>query len=1505
MDDCVFCSKSLGNGEQTTKLGAKGCDGISKANDLRQADISVAPGQVVHTNCRKDFCSQLSIERDNRKRDCTGGSSVTVRARRSASSAFHYSEHCLFCGTPDKYQGRQKTHKLIPVRTMDFQKKVTERCVERNDAWSETVKARVDFVQDLHAADAVYHNICSINFRTGKQIPHQFLTVPSKRPKYGRPADDTRNDAFIKVAEYLKANDEEQTTIPDLIEKMGEFLAGTDCTPYGFTYMKECIQKHFGQDIIIAEINGKENVVTFRHRASAIIHEFHQMPKETSSEAEKMRLIKTAAKLITSDVKSVEQSIDMYPGSTEMSSTEEAMSFLPESLKLLLQTLFVGRDADRKVGSLGQAIMQAIRPRVLLPPLQIGLGVQMHHHFASKFLIDMLHAHGYCSSYREIQRYERSAAVALGTDIPNYRPEQVIQYMADNVDHNIRTIDGLNTFHGMGMIASVTPGTRTSTRVPRVSVTLKDVLAVGRINIRHLTSPCDGLHTLRYEVLQDEMEKDRSTNLDLLWKLSLILRSPRPAWSGMMQAVHTGVHPGQSAVFLLPMIDMNSSDPTCIYSTLTFLSEHAKQYNAKVIITFDQPLWWKALTIIESQSEGSDLRKIVLRLGGFHTLMSFLGSIGNIMSGSGLRSVLELVYAENTVTHMLSGKAYDRAIRGHLLVDAALNTLLSERILGTLVPTGSQAKDDGPQGTVGDDEPSEDEIMQSLDDAQVATDPHDTESGAQSVGAGPVDLCELRDLYDSLMKGEASTEDIISAPVLDSVRDIMNVARQSMKDLRTAQLWLQYMDMINILRTFLRSERTGDWRLHMHALHDMLPYLAAAGHNLYTKSIYVYLQRLAQLSIQHPEVHHQFQNGYHVVRRSDRYWAGLSTDLLIEQVLMRSVKTTGGLTRGRGMSESQRITWLLSTPLCAEVNLALQDYTSVQYGTSDQHKEQRAARQARDTDDTHKLIGYLSSKDPFGNDPTLQSIDTGITAGDSVNADQAASVGRKILDGMVDKKVLDHTFKKNNQVVTFDTRSSVKTGKESVLIDPQLLFQRLSTAGSRCDDLTDVFKYELCSYPPALFQTIDILLEADKPALAEAIWKQLPLAVRNTVLPQNVQYVLDGGALLHRIPWNSGETYEGICSHYVRYVGDRYGNAVIVFDGYVRAPSTKDVAHSRRVRSHSSPLVNFTKDMVCTMKKDDFLGNQTNKQRFINLLSDNLQRQHNDVLHAKADADVLIVETTIACANTKDTVLVGDDTDLLVLLCSRAGPTSHNLFFRPEPKLTSRRQAKCWNIEQVQKTVGRNVCDKLLVAHGLLGCDTTSRLYSIGKSAALKKLNSSAYFSGLLATFNTPGASKEDVMTAGENALVCLYNGQPGETLDILRHQRFCKKVSTSTVRVEPRTLPPTSASAKQHCLRVYVQVQQWQGVGMEANGWGWAIRDERMVPVMTEMKPAPDYLLDAIHCGCKADCSTQRCSCRKYNLECSSACSECKGLHCSNVTLPEPESDPEEEYALVGDEDE
>ncbi len=92
----------------------------------------------------------------------------------------------------------------------------------------------------------------------------------------------------------------------------------------------------------------------------------------------------------------------------------------------------------------------------------------------------------------------------------------------------------------------------------------------------------------------------------------------------------------------------------------------------------------------------------------------------------------------------------------------------------------------------------------------------------------------------------------------------------------------------------------------------MLPYFAASEHTLYAK--YLYLQMMQELPQTHPDVYRIFQEGYHVVSRSNRYWAGLSTDLIIEQVLMRSGKTSGGLTIRTGMTETEKYVWLLFLP---------------------------------------------------------------------------------------------------------------------------------------------------------------------------------------------------------------------------------------------------------------------------------------------------------------------------------------------------------------------------------------------------------------------------------------------------------------------------------------------------------------------------------------------------------------------------------------------------------------
>lgn len=73
---------------------------------------------------------------------------------------------------------------------------------------------------------------------------------------------------------------------------------------------------------------------------------------------------------------------------------------------------------------------------------------------------------------------------------------------------------------------------------------------------------------------------------------------------------------------------------------------------------------------------------------------------------------------------------------------------------------------------------------------------------------------------------------------MESVRSNIssNGRRNPYKTITLPKLWLQYTDMIDILRKFIKAERTGHWLQHLEALSEMLLYMIASGHNLYTKS---------------------------------------------------------------------------------------------------------------------------------------------------------------------------------------------------------------------------------------------------------------------------------------------------------------------------------------------------------------------------------------------------------------------------------------------------------------------------------------------------------------------------------------------------------------------------------------------------------------------------------------------------------------------------------------------
>ena len=84
---------------------------------------------------------------------------------------------------------------------------------------------------------------------------------------------------------------------------------------------------------------------------------------------------------------------------------------------------------------------------------------------------------------------------------------------------------------------------------------------------------------------------------------------------------------------------------------------------------------------------------------------------------------------------------------------------------------------------------------------------------------------------------------------------------------------------------------------------------------------------MQDLKMSNPIVYQHFLDGFHVVRRTDRDWAGLSTDFVIEQELMRNLKTSGGLTRGAfrgGFTETQLQQWVLSRPTCLGIHSDMQ-----------------------------------------------------------------------------------------------------------------------------------------------------------------------------------------------------------------------------------------------------------------------------------------------------------------------------------------------------------------------------------------------------------------------------------------------------------------------------------------------------------------------------------------------------------------------------------------------------
>ena len=184
------------------------------------------------------------------------------------------------------------------------------------------------------------------------------------------------------------------------------------------------------------------------------------------------------------------------------------------------------------------------RPKSIMCPVVFGLGVQLEKSFGSKWLVNHMHRLGYSVSYDEVLRYKQSAIesnVELTSTVED--GPSFCQWVADNVDHNLVTLTGKGTFHGMGVISvsslDMIRDLAVTTLKERMKVS-ESVKGKGIPLVDYHGRSHYGLLNLKFKSIK-QLSMVQSNPLEVsyntIWQCSWFFGASNANWSGYMQSI--------------------------------------------------------------------------------------------------------------------------------------------------------------------------------------------------------------------------------------------------------------------------------------------------------------------------------------------------------------------------------------------------------------------------------------------------------------------------------------------------------------------------------------------------------------------------------------------------------------------------------------------------------------------------------------------------------------------------------------------------------------------------------------------------------------------------------------------------------------------------------------------------------------------------------------------------------------------------------------------------------
>lgn len=576
----------------------------------------------------------------------------------------------------------------------------------------------------------------------------------------------------------MAETDIRQFTSQELMDKMKSILPPS-IQMYSKRYFLQKLQQEFGNDIVITQSKNLD-FICFKGVLNKGL-------KEKMANQSEEDVLSAAAQILERDIRSHVFCIDEYPSFEEIANG--GVNIMPQKLQVFMNKLSSmnkksSDDQKIKCIAIQNAIVSLVRPRFVSPVL-IGIGTLIHRRTCSRFLVDTLNAYGFCSSYQDIMKMQKLAAA---TPQRKKLESAYIQHSWDNADINIRTLTGHQTWHSMGGLECITPHSSAivtgNLKRDTQALPAKELGKFGSLPLKTYIQPnTNGLRLLKVtsidiSLLEKNVNVRKYVSTECLWLCGRLFGFDfAPSWLGYNSHITSEISGFvQTKTVPLPFINLDPGNLSTIFTALSFTASQSKELNQEICFaTFDQPIYIKAVTMVKSAPPSSEISKVVVRLGGFHLLMSFLGTIGYVMNGSGIEELLSTVYASNSIVHILSGHSYSRSIRAFFLVQEAITHLALQHEL--------QFSDK--------------------------------------------DISYLQNVFNSF---DASTSEEVEDPLLKKIEYKLNEQFNKFKSKsRTARLWVQFWQMVDIVKNFIKAERSGDWSMHLLCVAKMIPYFYATG----------------------------------------------------------------------------------------------------------------------------------------------------------------------------------------------------------------------------------------------------------------------------------------------------------------------------------------------------------------------------------------------------------------------------------------------------------------------------------------------------------------------------------------------------------------------------------------------------------------------------------------------------------------------------------------------------